>query len=102
MKPDQQSEIIHRLRSACGHLNAVIEMAEAGQPCERVLQQLNAVDAALRAAGARLIICQAQSSQAVILDSTSPRQRLAELKRFQSLYISFVKFTDHYSEVTHD
>ncbi len=30
MKPDQQSEIIRRLRCAAGHLNAVIKMAEAG------------------------------------------------------------------------
>ena len=49
MKPDQQSEIIRRLRCAAGHLNAVIEMTEAGQPCEQVLHQLNAVQAALRA-----------------------------------------------------
>jgi DNA-binding FrmR family transcriptional regulator len=102
MKPDQQSEIILRLRSASGHLTAVIEMTEAGKPCEQVLHQLNAVEAALRAAGARLIICQVKSSRAVILASTSPKQRTAELERFQSLYVNFVKFQDHNSEVTND
>ncbi len=100
MKLDQQSEIIQRLRCAAGHLNAVIKMAEAGQPCEQVLHQLGAVNAAIRAAGARLIICQVQSSQAVILDSPSPKQRMAELKRLQSLYTTFTKYSNHKIEVT--
>jgi DNA-binding FrmR family transcriptional regulator len=102
MKPDQQSEIIRRLRCAAGHLNAVIEMTEAGQPCEQVLHQLNAVQAALRAAGTKLIICQAQSSQTIILDSPSPKQRISELKRLQSLYTIFMQYSNHHSEVSHD
>jgi len=95
MKPTQQSEIIRRLRCAAGHLNAVIDMAEAGQPCEKVLHQLGAVDAAIRAAGLKLIICQAQSIQSVILDSASPKQRLDELKRLQSLYTIFLQYPNH-------
>lgn len=102
MKPDQQSEIIRRLRCAAGHLNAVIEMTEAGQPCEQVLHQLNAVQAALRAAGTKLIICQAQSSRTIILDSPSPKQRISELKRLQSLYTIFMQYSNHHSEVSHD
>lgn len=102
MKPDQQSDIIRRLRCAAGHLNAVIEMTETGQPCEQVLHQLNAVQAALRAAGTKLIICQAQSSQTIILDSPSPKQRIAELKRLQSLYTIFMQYSNHHSEVFHD
>lgn len=95
MKPTQQSEIIRRLRCAAGHLNAVIDMAEAGQPCEKVLHQLGAVDAAIRAAGSKLIICQAKSIQSVILDSASPKQRLDELKRLQSLYTIFLQYPNH-------
>ena len=102
MKPKQQSEIIRRLRCAAGHLNAVIEMAEAGQPCEQVLHQLGAVDAAIRAAGAKLIICQAQSSQSIILDSPSPKRRLAELKHLQSLCTIFIQYPKHQIEVSHD
>ena len=93
MKPDPQSEIVRRLRCAAGHLNAVIEMTEAGQPCEQVLHQLNAVQAALRATGGKLIICQAQSSQAIILDSPSSKQRTSELKRLQSLYTTFMQYS---------
>lgn len=102
MKSKQQSEIVRRLRCSAGHLNAVIEMAEAGQPCEQVLHQLGAVEAALHAAGAKLIICQAQSSQSIILDSPSPEQRLAELKRLQSLYTIFFHYPKHQIEVSHD
>jgi DNA-binding FrmR family transcriptional regulator len=102
MKPKQQSEIIRRLRCSAGHLNAVIEMAEAGQPCEQVLHQLGAVDAAIRAAGSRLIICQAQASQSIILDSPSPKLRLAELKRLQALYTIFLQYPNHQIEVSHD
>lgn len=93
MKPDQQSDIIRRLRCAAGHLNAVIEMTESGQPCEQVLHQLNAVEAALRVTGTRLIICQAQSSEAIILDSPSPKRRTSELKRLQSLYTTFMQYS---------
>lgn len=102
MKPDQRSEIIRRLRCAAGHLNAVIKMAEAGEPCEQVIHQLGAVDAAIRAAGARLIICQVQSSQGVILNNPSSKQRIAELKRLQFLYTIFMQYSHHHSEVIHD
>jgi DNA-binding FrmR family transcriptional regulator len=100
MKPNQQSEIIRRLRCAAGHLNAVIEMAETGQPCEQVLHQLGAIEAALRAAGIKLILCQTQASESIILEGPSPKQRVAELKRLQSLYTIFLQYPKHHSEVS--
>ncbi len=75
MKLDHQSEILKRLRCAAGHLDAVIHMTETGQPCDQVLHQLNAVQSALRAAGIKIIECQAQASQEVILNSPSVEQR---------------------------
>ncbi|MHB8776599.1 MAG: metal-sensitive transcriptional regulator [Anaerolineales bacterium] len=102
MKPNQQSEIIRRLRCAAGHLNAVIEMVEEGEPCEQVLHQLGAVNAAIRAAGSKLIICQAQSIESIILDSPSPQKLLAELKRLQSLYTIFLQYPKHHIEVSHE
>ncbi len=102
MKIDQQSEIIRRLHCAAGHLNAVIQMTEAGKPCEEVLHQLNAVQAALRVTGTKLIICQTQSSQAIILNSPSPKRRISELKRLQSLYTTFMQFSNNRSEVNHE
>jgi hypothetical protein NreA len=102
MKPKQQSEIIRRLRCAAGHLNTVIEMVEEGEPCEQVLHQLGAVKAVIRAAGSRLIICQAQSIQSIILDSSSPKQRLVELQHLQSLYTIFLHYPNHQIEVYHE
>ena len=102
MKPDQHSEIIQRLRCASGHLNAVIKMTESGEPCEQVLHQLNAVQAALRATGGKLLGCQSQESQAIILDSPSPERRTSELKRLQSLYTTFMQYSNNHNEVNHD
>lgn len=102
MKHDQQSEVIQRLHCPAGHLHAVIQMAETDQPCEQVLHQLDAVQSALRAAGVKIIHCQAQSSQDVILHSSSPNRRAAELKRLQSLYTIFVQHFKQNSEVLYD
>ena len=102
MKTNQQSEILHRLHCTAGHLNAVIKMVEDNETCEQVLHQLAAVDAAIRAAGIRLIICQAQSSQAIIVESPSVKQRTDELKRLQSLYTTLVRNSHHYTEVSHE
>jgi len=95
MNTEPHSDIVRRLRCAAGHLNAVIEMTESGEPCEQVLQQLNAVQAALQTVGVKIIECEAQSSQDVILNSASVTKRTAELRHLQSLYGIFVK---HYSK----
>lgn len=101
MKPHQRSEILRRLRCAAGHLNAVIQMVEAGAPCEQVIHQLYAVQGALCAAMSRLILCEVQTSEAIILNSASPGKRTAELKRLQSLYAIFMRYSHHRSEVFH-
>ncbi len=36
MLTDKQAEIVRRLRSAEGHLDAIIDMLEAGEPCEPI------------------------------------------------------------------
>lgn len=102
MKPDPQLEIIRRLHCAAGHLNAIIKMAEAGEPCEQILHQLNAVQSALHAAGGQLIRCEAESSRAVIVNGSSPEKRVAELKRLQSLYTIFMQYSTHHNEVIYD
>ena len=99
MKSNPQSEITRRLRCAAGHLNAVIVMTENGQPCEKVLHQLNAVESALQIAGLKLLIWHAHQSEAMILASPSPVQRSAELKRLQSLYAILFQKTNNRNEV---
>ncbi len=93
MKPDPQTEILRRLKSAAGHLNAVIEMAEQGQPCEDVLHQLNAVEAALRAASLSMVALRVHTSEAVVLADPSPARRSAELKRLLDLYSIMLRGT---------
>lgn len=102
MNPDRQSEILKRLRCAAGHLDAVIHMTETGQPCDQVLHQLNAVQAALRTAGIKMIECQALSSQEVIVNSPSVEQRMLELQNLQSLYTVYVKQYSHKDEVMYE
>ena len=94
MQLETQVEVIRRLRSAEGHLKAVIGMVEAGEPCELVLRQLGAVQAALRLAGAKLLACQVETSQGVIKDSPCPEERVLELNRLTHLYQILTKYTD--------
>lgn len=91
MELNQQSEIMQRLRSAAGHLNSVIKMAESGQPCEDVLHQLNAVQSALRIIGTKIICCEAETLREDILTSVSLPQGSAELLRLQSLYTIYIQ-----------
>lgn len=99
---DLQAEIMQRFHSVRGHLEAVIQMTEVGRPCDELLYQLNAVQAALRAIGIKLIACQAQDSRTVILRSSSPEERIFELKRIQALYTIFLQHSVPNSEVSRE
>jgi DNA-binding FrmR family transcriptional regulator len=102
MELNQQPEIIQRLRSAVGHLHAVLEMAESGRPCEDVLYQLNAVQSALRKVGTKIICCEAQWVRENILNSQSFQQTSADLHRLQSLYGIYVQYFNQAQEVNND
>ena len=84
-------EIIQRLRSANGHLQAVIGMVEAGEPCESVLYQLSAVQAALRCAGHALIQCQLEQHANSLINDPSPEMRAQIGSRLSNLYSLFTK-----------
>ena len=47
--------IINRLRRARGHLDKVVAMLEAGEPCMTLAQQLQAVESAIASAKTTLI-----------------------------------------------
>lgn len=85
MQAEIRSEVVWRLNTSVGHLQAVRELVEAGRPCEEVLQQLKAVKAALRVAGIRLLACQIKQSEEIII-SGSVEVRIAELARLHKLY----------------
>jgi DNA-binding FrmR family transcriptional regulator len=95
MQPEEQ-KLIMRLRSAEGHLRAIIGMIEAGQPCEDVLHQLTAVEAAVRAAGLVALRQQLRSCAQVIVSNPCPEERCAELERLLNLYQSYSKKPSFY------
>ncbi len=84
--PEERTAVVNRLRSAEGHLRAVIGMIETGAPCEQVLQQLDAVQAALSTAGGALRYCEFRSSIEIVRRGPSPEVRAAEMRRLASLY----------------
>ncbi len=83
---EEQVALLTRLRTAEGHLHAVVGMAENGAPCEEVLYQLNAVYAAIRAAGQILVQCQLQTSARIIVEEPQVNARIAEVRRLTRLY----------------
>lgn len=86
MLPEEKDLILKRLRSAEGHLSAVIGMVEAGQNCEKVLHQLHAVEAAIQASGRHLLHCQVQQSIEIVSQHPSLEKRSAEIERLVDLY----------------
>lgn len=85
-KSEEQDALLARLKSAEGHLHAVIGMVESNASCEQVLHQLNAVCAALRTAEHTLLQCQIQTSVRIITEATNTHIRLAEMERLKHLY----------------
>lgn len=98
-KPTLQDDVVQRLKTAAGHLNAVIEMAEAGKPCEDVLHQLQAVQAALRHAGRHLLCSQIERSGTLVVQDAEPARRAAELKRLVALYSTLMHESSRRLEV---
>ncbi len=86
LKSSEERAILARLRTAEGHLRAIIAMLETDQPGEQVLHQLNAVQAALRTAGCILLHMQLERSLEVILHSSCEEQRQEELETCLKLF----------------
>ena len=55
MKPQHQTSVLNRLKTARGHLEAVIRMVEEDQYCPDVMKQLSAVQGSLERAS-RLVL----------------------------------------------
>jgi CsoR family transcriptional regulator, copper-sensing transcriptional repressor len=50
MKPDHRRSVLNRLKTARGHLDAVVRMVEADAYCPEVMKQLSAVQGSLERA----------------------------------------------------
>ena len=101
MQPEEQ-KLVMRLRSAQGHLRAIIGMIENGQPCEDVIYQLIAVQTALRATGLAVLRRQLQASAAVIKSDPCPEIRCAELEQLLALYALLNKHPHFYQRDFHE
>ena len=86
MQPEEKTVILTRLRSAEGHMRAVIGMVESGQNCEKILHQLHAVEAALQVTGLHLLQCQVEQSIEIVSQHPSLEKRNAEIERLIELY----------------
>jgi DNA-binding FrmR family transcriptional regulator len=55
VKPQHEKAILNRLKTARGHLDAVVRMVEEGTYCPEVMKQLSAVQGSLEGAS-RLVL----------------------------------------------
>ncbi len=85
MNPEDCAALLNRLRSAEGHLHAIITMVEAEKPCEDVLHQIRAVVAAMSAAERALCYCEFRRSADIIVHHPNKTIRLDELRRLVAL-----------------
>ena len=88
---DSRPDTLRRLRSAAGHLQAVIQMAERQAPCEEVLHQLCAVQAALRAVGRQLLGEQLQIQLEQIEQHCACEQREQLTEHLKTIYALLAK-----------
>ncbi|HEY5692134.1 MAG TPA: metal-sensitive transcriptional regulator [Cyclobacteriaceae bacterium] len=92
MAPDPAPEVVHRLRTVCGHLDGIIHMAQAGEPCEKILHQLGAVQASIHGIGLSLLEKEILKSSVVFLSENSgDEDKLLAAKRILGLFNLFYK-----------
>ena len=69
-RSEHQRDVVNRLKRIEGQVRALIEMVEAGRPCEDVAQQMSAVRKAMDKAFFRMMACSVMESVAVCDDKT--------------------------------
>lgn len=65
---DNFKRILWPLRTAKGHLRAIGDLFETRESCEEILLQLTAVQGAIDAVAAQLLLYQVEKSKRAILD----------------------------------
>lgn len=69
-RSEHQRDVVNRLKRIEGQVRALIEMVEAGRPCEDVAQQMSAARKAMDKAFFRMMACSVMESVAVSDDQT--------------------------------
>lgn len=69
-RSQHQRDVINRLKRIEGQVRALIEMVEAGRPCEDIAQQMSAARKAMDKAFFRMMACSVVASVPVSDDQT--------------------------------
>ncbi|MDT7927935.1 metal-sensitive transcriptional regulator [Tepidimonas sp.] len=69
-RSEHQRDVVNRLKRIEGQVRALIEMVEAGRPCEDIAQQMSAARKAMDKAFFRMMACSVMESVAVSDDET--------------------------------
>jgi DNA-binding FrmR family transcriptional regulator len=86
MLPESHSEIITRMRIVEGHMKAVTNMVETGEPSDQVLHQLNAVQCALNTITQIFFAEHTKESEKIIKTSECSQERTQALENLTKLY----------------
>lgn len=84
--PRGADELLNRLLTAQGHLQAVSVMVAEAAPPEDILHQLCAVQAAISAAGRLILLRELRAGADAMLQSQSSDQRALEADRLVKLF----------------
>jgi DNA-binding FrmR family transcriptional regulator len=93
MYPNQNPMIIHRLRSATGHLESTLIAYETGQPSEQLLSQLGAIEAAIRQASLAIIKIELLQDLYVLRASGCDEERRTAIQNILELYKRYCRLS---------
>jgi len=83
---NDRSSLVSRLRSADGHLQAIIRMVNEGHDPEQILHQLSAVRAAVGRVQREILLRCLNDSLEIIKTETCPEKSTLEMERVYHLY----------------
>jgi DNA-binding FrmR family transcriptional regulator len=93
MCPTHDPMIIHRLRTATGHLESTLTAFETGQPSEKMLHQLGAVEAAIRQVRLAIVKIEMLQNLNILRASGCDEERRTATQHILDLYERFCRLS---------
>jgi len=84
--PVEKQVVLQELRSVEAYIQVVSQMLEEDQPCQLILNQLDAVRSAVEVAVSQLLHMEIERCLQAIRDNPCAEQRCEELARLGSLF----------------
>jgi DNA-binding FrmR family transcriptional regulator len=97
--PAEKEAVLQWMRTAEDRLITVSQLLEEDHPCQQILDQLNAVQCAVEAAGSTLLRMEIERCLQGIRDNPCPEQRCEQLARLVYLYPLANKFKVKFYEM---